>query len=72
MGIVASLLLPSKHSLGTVMAELAGVGFCIFVCYLLSVYLPQFVQVSTAYYGKFMLMGYVPSRVVVWLGSRGN
>ena len=64
LGLVASVLLRGKHSLGTVMAELAGVGFCIGVCYLLNQYLPNWGTVSVVRYSRFMLMGYVPGRLV--------
>lgn len=69
VGSAASLLLKSKPSLGMVMAELAGIVFCIFVCWTVNQWMPNSVAVPVVEYSKFMLLGYLPGRVVVWLGS---
>ena len=69
VGPAASLLLKSKPSLGIVMAELAGIGFCVFVCWIVNQWMPNSGAVPVVEYSQFMLLGYVPGRVVVWLGN---
>ena len=72
VGIVVSYLLRGKHSWDTILAELAAVGFCIGICWVLNQWMPNWGTVSVVRYGRFMLLGYLPSRVVVWLRSRGS